>query len=616
MIWPTSVGLATDMSFFAELKRRHVFKMALLYIVASWLILQVADVLFPNLGAPDWAFKLVVGLLILFFIPVLIFSWAYEVTPEGLQKDKDAESSREHSERFGRRMNILIAVLLVLAIGGLVLDRLIPETGPAAEHPIADEPATAEGNKDSQALVAAKFLDGLEPSVAVLPFVTRSDDKQDTYFSEGIHDDLLTQLAKIDGLKVISRTSVMQYAGTTKTIRQIATELGVATVLEGGVQRAGDRIRVNAQLIDARTDEHLWAESYDEQLNVSNIFVIQSRLATAIAGALKAELTPEVHARIHRQPTDSLEAWDLELRGRYLLDKEPNQRNLEGAVDLFRQAIAQDPGYALAWAGLAQAIGELVSWSYWSADNIPEAWNAADKAVELDSALAQGHFSRGDLLRMERKFSEAEAAFRRGLALSPGSADGHSRYGDVLRDAGRLEESLRESRRAIELDPRMERIRVSLLQNLYFAREWDAVLAEARELLEMEPDAAEAWYWIAFAESWKGHFDTVFPAAMKAVELDPENPYLRTAVAYQYARSGDRDRAREMLASEDAQKWPLVEIGLVYGELDELDKAFEYMNRAIDEQPYNLFYLAVDPAADPLRADPRWETLVNRLRAE
>jgi len=132
----------------------------------------------------------------------------------------------------------------------------------------------------------------------------------------------------------------------------------------------------------------------------------------------------------------------------------------------------------------------------------------------------------------------------------------------------------------------------------------------------MEPDAAEAWYWIAFAESWRGNFDTVFPAAMKAVELDPENPYLRTAVAYQYARSGDRDRARGMLASEDAQKWPLVEIGLVYGELDELDQAFEYMNRAIDEQPYNLFYLAVDPAADPLRADPRWETLVSRLRAE
>jgi TolB-like protein/Flp pilus assembly protein TadD len=617
MIGATFGGVANRMSFFEELKRRHVFKAALLYLVASWLILQVADVLFPNLGAPDWAFKLVLGLLILFFIPVLIFSWAYEITPGGLRRDREARLTQADSQRIDRRLNALIAILLALSIGGLALDRLVPETAPVAEGrtDVRQPPGPAE-ETDPQALAAAKFLDGLEPSIAVLPFVTRSDDRQDEYFSSGIHDDLLTQLAKIDGLKVISRTSVMQYAGTTKTIRQIAAELGVATVLEGGVQRAGERIRVNAQLIDARTDEHLWAESYDEQLTVSNIFLIQSRLATAIAGALQAELSPEVQARIDNQPTESLEAWDLELRARYLLDKEQSQPNLEGAVELFREAIALDPEYALAWAGLAQAVGELASWYYWPAETITEAVQAADRATELDPDLAQGYFSRGDLLRMGRRFDEAEAAFQRGLALSPGDADGHSRYGDVLRDAGRFEESLRESRRAIELDPRMVRIRVSLLQNLYFARSWDEVLAEAAEILQMEPDTAEAWYWIAFAESWKGNYAAVFPAAQKAVELDPDTPYLRAGLAYHYARSGQSDKAREMVTSPDALDWPLPEIGLVYGELGELDTAFEYMNRAIDEQPYGLFYLAVDPAADPLRGDPRWQDLVSRLKAD
>lgn len=264
---------------------------------------------------------------------------------------------------------------------------------------------------------------------------------------------------------------------------------------------------------------------------------------------------------------------------------------------------------------MAQAIGELVGWYYWPGDTLPEAWRAADKAIELDPDLAQGYFARGDLLRMERRFDEAEDAFRRGLALSPGSADGHSRYGDVLRDAGRFEASMRESRRAIELDPRMVRIRESLLQNLYFGRQWDAVLAEAAQVLEMEPDSAEAWYWIAFANNWKGNYDAAIQAALKAVELDSETPYLRSGVAYHYALAGRADEAHALLANPDSETWPLPEVGLVYGALGDLDRAFENMNRALDEQPHGLYYLAADPAADPLRADPRWEGLVTRLRA-
>jgi TolB-like protein/Flp pilus assembly protein TadD len=597
------------MSFFEELKQRNVFRVALLYVVAGWLILQVGDVLLPNLGAPDWAFKLVLGLLVLFFVPTLVFAWAYEITPAGLKREQAGEPATRYARR---RIDALIVVLLVLAIGGLVLDRLVPEqtAGPAAVEAGDAVEAPAPQPVEQPAPRSAG-----ERSIAVLPFDIRSPDPGDAYFSAGIHDDLLTQLAKIDGLKVISRTSVMQYAGTNKTMRQIADELDVATVLEGGVQRAGDRIRVNAQLIEAHTDRHLWAETYDEELTVTNIFAIQSRLATAIAAALEAELSPGVEARITARPTDSLAAWDLELRGQYLMDRERSQPNYEGAVNLFRQAIEEDPGYAEAWAGLAQGIAELVGWYYWPGDRLDEARAAADQAIALDPDLAQGYFARGDLLRMARQFDEGEAAFRRGLALSPGSADGHSRYGDLLRDAGRFEESVRESRRAIELDPRMLRIRESLLQNLYFGRDWDGVLAEAAQVLEMEPDSAETWYWIAFANNWKKNYDEAVAAALKAVELDPGTPYLRSGVAYHYALAGRAEEARAMLASPDVETWPLPETGLVYGALGEIDRAYDCIYRALDEQPHSLYYLAADPAADPLRADPRWPALLEQLRA-
>ena len=360
----------------------------------------------------------------------------------------------------------------------------------------------------------------------------------------------------------------------------------------------------------AKTDEE---NPHQRRLPIA-VGAIQSQLATAIAAALETELSPGVEARITARPTDSLAAWDLELRGRYLMDRERSQPNYEGAVDLFRQALEEDPGYAAAWAGLAQGIAELVGWYYWPGDRLAEARAAADQAIALDPDLAQAYFARGDLLRMARQFDEGEVAFQRGLALSPGSADGHSRYGDLLRDAGHFEASVRESRRAIELDPRMLRIRESLLQNLYFGRDWDGVLAEANQVLEMEPNSAETWYWIAFANNWQRNYDEAIAAARKAVELDPSTPYLRAGVAYHYALAGRADEARAMLASPDVEAWPLPETGLVYAALGEIDRAYDYMYRALAEQPHSLYYLAADPAADPLRADPRWSALMEQLR--
>jgi TolB-like protein len=599
------------MSFFKELKRRSVVRVAILYVVAAWLILQIADVLFPNLGAPDWAFGLVLGLLLLFFFPVLIFAWIYEITPDGIRKEKAHDPGHAVDSSTGRKTNSVTIALLLIVLVFVIYDRINPPTAP-----VVDASVDTAGGVIETLEPPVPEIPALEPSIAVLPFETRSDDRQDGYFAAGIHDDLLTQLAKIHGLKVISRTSVMQYANSTKPMREIADDLQVATVLEGGVQRAGDRIRVNVQLIDAHTDKHLWAETYDEELTAANIFSIQSRLATSIAQALQTELSPAVQQRIADRPTDNLEAWNLTSRADYILEQEQTQKNLEAAVDLYRQAIAKDPEYAAAWAGLSLAINELATWFYWPESKLEESWHAALKAIALDPDLADGHFAHGDLLRVERRYGKSEQAFKRGLALSPGSAGGHSRYGDILRDAGRFEESVLQSRKGVELDPRRIRTRVALLQNLYFSRAWDAVIDEARITLEMEDDTAEAWYWIAMASAWKGAHDDAIVAAKKAVTIDPDTPYTHSGVAYVHAMAGQAEEALALLKKAEQQEWPLSEVGLVYASLGDLDEAFAHMDRALEERPSSLAYIAADPAADPMRNDPRWPEFLERMKPE
>ncbi len=589
-----------DMSLFVELKRRNVFRVGAAYVVVSWLLLQVFDVIAPILELPPWAPKLLLLLIAIGFIPALVFAWAFELTPEGVKLEKDVDRSVSVSRQTGRKLDRVIIGVLVAVIFMMVAERLW-FTGP---------------DEQQQAAVSVP-VSGLAKSIAVLPFDTRSMIESDRYFSAGIHDDLLTQLAKIEAIKVISRTSVMQYENTTRPLREIAAELGVATILEGGIQRAGDRVRINAQLIEAESDTHLWAETWDKELTASNIFEIQSELATLIASALRAELAPEVQRRIDEQPTESLEAYELTLRGRYLMDKEMTEENLDSAASLFREAIRLDPQYAAAWAGLAQALAELVGWHYRPEKELwPQARQAAEKAVELDPNLSDALLALGDMQRMERQYEEGEKTFLKAIELSPGSADAHSRYSDLLRDAQRLEESLYEIRRAVELDPHLMRIRESLLQNIYFGRDFDGVLEEANAVLELEPGAAGAWYWKSLALALKGDFAAAEEAMLKAIELDPGNSYYGIGLAYVYAWDGRRDAVEGIMENAEQKGFSLVEIGLVYGVLGDLDLAFKYMDRALEETPAALYYIAADPSADPMRKDPRWQEFLDRLDAD
>ena len=366
------------MSFFAELKRRNVFRVGIAYLVVAWLVMQVADVVINNIGAPEWVFQAILLVLGIGFPLVLVFAWAFEMTPDGLKKEKDVDRSQSITPQTGKKLNNTILMLMALAIAYLLFDKFSESGQKGAElNPPTPslQPASA-ANRDS-----GLTLDSANSSIAVLPFANRSNQEDDVFFTDGIHDDLLTQLAKISDLKVISRTSVMKYKSTEKTIPEIAAELGVSTILEGGIQRAGNRIRINAQLISVDTDEHLWAETFDREMTIENIFDIQSEITRQIVTAVRGELSDEESEAIAQLPTSSLAAYEAYLHARTLLNAaDYNQEKYLGAEVWVNKALEYDPEFALAWAMMVEIHGQAIWMGF---DPSPDRHQKAQQCVTL-----------------------------------------------------------------------------------------------------------------------------------------------------------------------------------------------------------------------------------------
>ena len=443
------------MSFFEELKRRNVVKMAVLYAVASWLIIQIGDVLFDTFDLPSSWLRLVVAVLILCFPIALILSWVFEMTPEGIKREQEVDRTQSVTHQTGRKINTLIIALLVLAIVVVAVDRLIPETTEFVDTP-AVELLEEKPAPDPSQLAAAKFTPAVENSIAVLPFASRSTREEDTYFVDGIHDDILTQLSKLSVFdKVISRTSTEQYRGTKKSLVQIGQELGVATILEGGVQRAGNRVRINMQLIDTGTDKHLWAETYDRELTAENIFDIQSEITRSVAAALNAVLSSNDQMALQKRPTQSLEAYDAYISGRVLLRSYfEEEGRLRQAVASFDQAIRLDPEFAEAYAERAVAL--LTIYWYTAAEGL---WReAADESLRKAEALApdapetlsaRGFYHYWGYLDYDR----ADASFLRALEIAPNYVDALNGKGFNARRAGRFDEATALLEKAYRVDP-------------------------------------------------------------------------------------------------------------------------------------------------------------------
>jgi TolB-like protein/Tfp pilus assembly protein PilF len=541
------------MSFLEELKRRNVVKVGMLYVVASWLILQVADVLFEAMNLPSVWLRLVLAILILGFPLALIFSWVFEMTPEGIKRERDIDRSSSITQQTGRKVNTLIVVLLVLAIAAVVVDRLIPETAVTGDREAAVDkrdgvtPAVESAVPVETGPVGEDASIGNDKSVAVLPFANRSANEADVYFVDGIHDDILTQLARIGDLKVISRTSVEKFRGTTQSMGEIGEALGVQNILEGGVQRAGDRVRINVQLIDVETDEHLWADTYDRELTTENIFAIQSEISTAIAEALKATLSPVEKAQLATEQTHNLEALEAYFLGRQAMAKRTSAA-LSEAVGHFERAIELDPNYALAYVALADSHVLLGIYSGKPFnDQLVLARPLIDTALELDDRLGEAYVSRA-MLHMRDDPAAAEADFKKGVALAPGYVTGYHWYAVMLANEGRVEESLVLLSKAASLDPMSAIVRENLGDLYGFVGRFEDSRAHLEATIRIDPDFAAGYDSLGIFEvTVNGRLDRAVPLQQRAVAVDPGNPLFLDNLAQLWADLGGYDEADGLL---------------------------------------------------------------------
>ena len=538
------------MSFFNELKRRNVFRVGIAYVVVAWLIIQVVDVVINNIGTPEWVFQTILLLLGIGFPLIVIFAWAFEMTPEGLKREREVDRSESITMQTGRKLDFTIIGILVLALGYFAVDKFV--LAPGRDNATLEVSTQVSGAESTSADIS-------DISIAVLPLANRSAREEDQYFTDGIHDDLLTQLAKIASLKVISRTSVMRYRDTELSIPEIAEQLRVTSILEGGIQRSGDQIRINVQLIDTKTDEHLWAETYDRQMTAENLFAIQSEITRKITDSLKATLTTEEAVRIDERPTDSLEAFQEYMKGQQFLALR-TVTGIETGKQHFEKAIELDPGFAEAKTGLANAYHLLFEYAGWPEDeSLDVAMDLLNEALELSPELGEAFMVRGELYRHRDDLDASEADFERAMELIPGNAT-VAHWFSFLRSAqNREEESYALIKRAHELDPMSRVIHVAYAIEPFYNGKDEEALAELEQVKLLHPGypavySYESWiYW--------SHGDPVegLRANLKIVELDPTNTRAGFH-CYNYLTLNAEESALDCLAKDKSPR----QMGRIY----------------------------------------------------
>lgn len=440
------------MSFIDELKRRNVFKVAIMYLVASWLLLQIVDVLMGILDLPGSVGKLVLLLLVVGLVPALIFSWVYEMTPEGLKRDAELDSSQATSLFTAKKLDRITIVLLLIVAGIVVIDRFIPEAVDQQDVRFVEPQDNARIDATAgQQPSATDSIDDRQ-SVAVIPFVNMSDDKANEYFSDGISEELLNVLAGVANLRVPSRTSSFTFKGSKKKLSDIGRELGVDHILEGSVRKSGNRIRVTAQLIEVKSDTHLWSQTYTRELD--DIFAIQDEIAIAIVDALRLTLSEVDRARLGTHSTSNVAAYQQYLIGRHLWNKRTPQ-SLQAAVEHFRAAVAMDPEYDEAWIALAETYVVMPdSYASTLVDALPLVREALQRALAINPDSARALAVSGWYKSyFDYDWEGANADFERAVTLAPGYATAHQWYGENLNFQGRVDEALWQLQLARKADP-------------------------------------------------------------------------------------------------------------------------------------------------------------------
>jgi TolB-like protein/Flp pilus assembly protein TadD len=584
-------------NFFTELKRRNVYKVAVAYAVVGWVVAQIATQIFPFLEIPNWIVRLVIVLIAIGFPIALIIAWAFEATPEGIKRTEVADAMPAMKAQKKRAWIYVVVISAAISAALFFLGRYTA----APRH---SEAATVS--------LPAK-------SIAVLPFDNLSRDLDNAYFAEGVQDEILTRLAKVADLKVISRTSTQRFKSAPSDLREIAKQLGVMHIVEGSVQKANDQVRVNVQLINALTDAHLWADTYDRKL--TDIFSVESEIAKTIADMLQAKLTGSEKQTMAAQPTSNTEAYELYHKGKSLWEKRSGD-NIPKAIAYYEQAIARDPNYSLAYAGLAKAY--ILLPFYTGADRLDafsKAKEAALKALRLDSNLAEAYAALGKVLF----FSEIDLAgamreYKRAIELQPNDATAHHWFGnDILAALGQFEEAIAEGKRSVELDPLSIVINVDLGETFYYARRYAEAAMQMRKALEIDPTSFYAHYNLGIVLQLTGDLSGAIAEYEKAKQLG-DNPLVSALCAQAKAYAGDKNAALRMLSDFDELSKHREVVGycraLLYLSLDKKDEAMRWLEQGLKERDgSNICWIKVDPLLDPLHGDPRFEALVQKVVA-
>ncbi len=464
-------------NLFAELKRRNVYKVAVAYAVVGWLLVQVATQVFPFFEIPNWAVRLVVLAIVIGFPIALVIAWAFELTPQGLKRTEVADAMPMAAGRKKHAWIYVVVVGTAVSTGLIFVGRYTARNNAA---PRQSEAATASSIP--------------QKSIAVLPFENLSDDKGAAYFADGIQDEILTKLASIADLKVISRTSTAKYKSKPEDLKTVSQQLGVATVLEGSVQKASDKVRVNVQLIDAQADSHLWAKTYDR--DIKDVFAVESEVAQEIADSLQAKLSPAEANTLATAPTQDAAAYDLFLKGEYeehLAENSLKLQSYEQASDWYQQAIARDPNFALAMAHLVRnRMDRHWFFEQMTEPQLAQVRSLAERALALAPNLAEAHVALGIFFyHGYRQYEPALAEFERALQLQPNATSALEYLGYVHRRQGQWARCLEEFKRAREQDPRNALLAGNVAATYVTLRMWKEAERAARHTLELDPHSTE-----------------------------------------------------------------------------------------------------------------------------
>ncbi len=578
-------------NFFGELKRRHVYRVAIAYGVVAWLLIQVATQVFPFFEIPNWVVRLVVLVMVLGFPIALIIAWAFEMTPQGIKRAENIAPT-EHIPHWSARKFAALIVTIAMLATGLMMFRLVGSKSPPPLQVNARASAPAQ------------------KSIAVLPLLNEGGDSDDEYFSDGLSEELIAALAQIRELKVIGRSSSFRFKNKKEDSKTIGQKLGVSTLLEGTVRKQGDRVRIVAELVSTADGSELWSRTFDRELK--DIFAVQAEIADAVATSLELTLLGTDEKSAKNAATKSVEAHNAYLQGHFYFER----RNLEDyrkSVGFFDQATRLDPEYALAYAERSEAcawIGDLTS------DKQKEAWaaagNDAEKAVAIDPRLAEAHAALGWVrFFIDWKFAEGLDELRLAQQLSPWNPTTNDLMARVVVYLGHFPEAEKLARQAIEVDPLAYQPRSSLARILFTEGKLDEAEASARQAAELQPTAAGSHRWQVFVAIERGDGQ----AALREARLEPNEGYRQFELALAHYARGERPAADAALVELIAKHRSVLayQIAEVYAWRGETNKAFEWLQISLDNHDTGMLSLLINPLMRGLRHDARYNGLVAKI---